>query len=142
MHPAPNDFLETHRLTTGRFASDRSYGNNGAFLLPSPTRHRLFIIASDGGGWEHVSVSPQRQKRTPTWEEMCYVKGLFWADDECVIQYHPPESDYVRLDPYTLHLWRPVGHDLPRPPHMMVGPKTPQELAALLPVYQGGNHHG
>ena len=33
-------------------------GNNGMFLIPSPTGtdRKLMIIASDGLGWEHVSV--------------------------------------------------------------------------------------
>ena len=55
----------------------------------------LNIIASDGaewpyGGmaWEHVSVS--RPDRCPTWDETCAVKRLFWDDEECVLQFHPP----------------------------------------------------
>ena len=36
----------------------------------------IAVIASWGGGWEHVSVSLAR--RCPTWEEMCMVKDIFW----------------------------------------------------------------
>ena len=56
-------------------------------------QQKLRIIASDGFGWEHVSVS--RRDRCPTWEEMCQIKALFWDEDDCVIQYHPPRSEYV-----------------------------------------------
>ena len=76
----------------------------------------FFCIASNGGGWEHVSVSPKNQKRCPTWEEMCEIKAMFFLPDECVVQYHPPESEYVNNYGTCLHLWRPVGGKLPRPP--------------------------
>jgi hypothetical protein len=51
---------------------------------------------------------------------MCFVKDLFWREDECVIQYHPPKSEYVNLHPYTLHLWRPVNIELPLPPRVSI----------------------
>ena len=38
------------------------------------------VIASWGGGWEHVSVCPEN--RTPNWDEMCKIKDMFWNDDE------------------------------------------------------------
>jgi len=103
--------------------SDESFGNNGAFILKLNKRHLahqcMRAIASDEGGWEHVSVSFQR--RTPTWEEMCIVKDLFWDGDDCVVQYHPPESAYVNNHPYCLHLWKPRGVPMPMPPEWMVG---------------------
>ena len=46
------------------------------------------VIASWSGGWEHVSVSLPGQSRCPRWDEMCFIKDLFWAEDECVVQYH------------------------------------------------------
>ena len=110
------------RITSGRLASDASIGNNGAFMLRGSLFKRpLWVIASDGGGWEHVSVS--LSDRTPTWEEMAAVKSLFWDPEDCVIQYHPPVSAYVNHHPHCLHLWRPVGITLPQPPAWMVGPK-------------------
>lgn len=72
-------------------------------------RKPLFCQASDGGGWEHVSVSTI--ERCPTWDEMCKVKSLFWDDDDLVVQYHPPASEYVNNHPYTLHLWRKSGRN-------------------------------
>lgn len=82
-----------------------------------------FVVASNGGGWEHISVSPRNRKRQtcPTWEEMCEIKAMFFAPEECVVQYHPPKSDYVNNYPYCLHLWRPTGGvEIPRPPTVFV----------------------
>ena len=111
---------EKFRVSRGPMASDPSYGNNGAFRLPTRPGHSpLQIIASDGLGWEHVSVS--RFDRTPLWDEMCRLKALFWDDQDCVVQYHPPEADYVNNHSHCLHLWRPVGVELLRPPSLLVG---------------------
>lgn len=92
----------------------------------------LNVMASDGRDWpaplgppwEHVSVSVFGDRRCPTWDEMCAVKAMFWADEECVVQFHPAKSEYVNYHPYTLHLWRPCGDRLfPTPPAECVGPK-------------------
>jgi hypothetical protein len=115
---------EKFRITKGDFATSALDGNNGAFewgTINGPIR----TIASDGGEkgneWEHVSVSFER--RCPTWEEMCRVKNLFWDENDCVLQYHPPKSDYVNNHKFCLHLWRPVNIIMPRPPSWMVGIK-------------------
>lgn len=92
---------------------------NGTFIVKLRHGQTVRVIASSGMGWEHVSVS--RQDRCPTWDEMCQVKALFWTDDDCVIQYHPPASEYVNNHPNCLHLWRPTDVDLPMPPSILVG---------------------
>ena len=79
----------------------------------------LTIIFSDGEGWEHVSVSTPG--RCPNWKEMCFVKALFWAPDDVVMQLHPAESNYVNNHPHCLHLWRPQGQTIPQPPAVLVG---------------------
>jgi hypothetical protein len=79
----------------------------------------VFVIASDGEGWEHVSVS--RKDRCPIWEEMCQVKDLFWDDEDVVMQFHVPSKDHVNNHPYCLHLWRPKGVNVLRPDRIMVG---------------------
>lgn len=124
-----NDEIEKYRVKTGRLASDSRYGNNGAFRVSSPWG-KLFCIASDGlndpkhrGGFEHVSVSTHKQEKCPTWEMMCFVKDLFWGEEETVIQYHPPKSEYVNFHPFVLHLWKPVGVDIETPPMYLIGPK-------------------
>ena len=78
----------------------------------------MAIIASWAGGWEHVSVS--LRNRCPTWDEMCLVKDIFWRDDECVVQFHPPKSEYVNLHPYCLHLWKKIGEAVELPPKSFV----------------------
>ena len=97
--------------------SDLTYGNNGAFQLPGG----IAVIASDGEGWEHASAS--FSNRCPSWDDMCRVKAEFWDDEDCVVQYHPPKSQYVNCHPYTLHLWREIGVEIPLPPSIMVGPR-------------------
>jgi len=99
-------------------------GNNGSFFIPVVTggRERFRVIASDGGGWEHVSVS--LPSRVPTWAEMCEMKLIFWDPEDVVMQLHPPQSQWVNCHPFCLHLWRPIGVPIPLPPIWMVGPKS------------------
>ena len=86
--------LEPYRIRHGQFASDPG-DDFGAFIIPAPYGSQLKVIASSGDkdsgvDWEHVSVSTP--KRNPNWREMCYIKRLFWDDEETVMQLHPPES--------------------------------------------------
>lgn len=124
MKAKPPVWLEKHRLKSEPFASE-SGSNFGAFLFPV-NGVGLKVICSEGDpehwiacglplpAFDHVSVSTKN--RCPTWEEMHYVKMLFWDNEETVIQYHPPKSKYVNAHPYCLHLWKPVGFELPIPP--------------------------
>jgi len=100
------------------YGSNESYGNNGLFYVPLNGK-RLKVIASDGMGWEHVSVS--LKGRTPFWHEMVFLKNLFWDEEDCVIQYHPPKSVYVNNCENCLHLWKPIGKQIPIPPKELVG---------------------
>jgi hypothetical protein len=113
----PNKF----RVRAGRLASNDDIGNNGAFEVKLRHGQTVFVIASDGLGWEHVSVS--RRDRCPTWDEMCQIKALFWGEDDCVVQYHPPRSEYVNNHPNCLHLWRPTGAAMPMPDSLLIGIK-------------------
>lgn len=111
---------ERKRLTHGPMGSTKADGNNGLFNITSVKFKRNFLcIASDGAGWEHVSVS--LRDRCPTWEEMCYIKSVFWDTEDTVIQFHPPESEYVNNHPYCLHLWRKIGQEAELPPRELVG---------------------
>lgn len=115
-------FPEKYRVKVGPFGSSAAAGNNGAaFIYGRPLQPPLKVICSDGEGWEHVSVSLPH--RCPTWEEMCRVKDLFWGPEDCVIQFHPPRSEYVNNHPYCLHLWRPVNGQVATPPSILVGYK-------------------
>lgn len=61
--------------------------------------------------------------RTPTWDEMCFIKDQFWDAEDVVMQLHPAKSQYVNIHPNALHLWRPVGAEIPTPPAYLVGPQ-------------------
>lgn len=116
--------LESARKRDGHMASTDG-DHFGAFYVRVGTTD-LIIIASDGSEevpWEHVSLRARDYKgeRTPTWAEMCRIKDMFWDDEECVVQYHPPKSDYVNNHPHVLHLWKPIGIEIPRPPSIAVG---------------------
>lgn len=122
MKNKPSVFLEQRRITASdRLRSDASMGNNGAFELINGKGVALLCIAADKLGWEHVSVTVLGQKRTPTWEEMNFVKEMFWNPSETVIQLHPPRDQWVNQHDYCLHLWKPVGVEIPLPPTYMVG---------------------
>lgn len=132
------EHIECFRITNGRdtrFNTDSSYGMNGAFQIRYAKDNAIefFVIVSDGSGmvdnvpWEHVSARARRvngagraYERVPSWEEMCWLKELFWRDDEVAVQYHPKKSDYVNLHPHVLHLWRFTGGDMPTPPVICV----------------------
>ena len=118
MKNKPSQKAEKYRITKGHMASNKSYGNNGAFLIPSPQKKVLTVIVSDGGGWDHCSVS--MPNRTPTWKELCFIKDLFWEPEETVIQYHPAKSEYVNDHPFTLHLWKPQHIRIPPAPRGFV----------------------
>lgn len=91
----------------------------GAFQLNLEGSRLIFnVIASSGGGWEHVSVSTE--ERCPKWSEMQQIKELFFDDDEAVMQLHPAKSDYVNVHPNCLHLWRPLHAVIPLPEKIMV----------------------
>ena len=120
MFHVPDEF----RLKTGYYASTKEDGNNGVFYIKTAKFKRQFkTIASQGNGWEHVSIS--FPDRCPTWDEMCYIKSVFWDSEDLVVQLHPPESEYVNCHPYCLHLWRKVysNNFCELPPSIMVGPK-------------------
>lgn len=120
----------THKI----YGTDDSYGMNGYFLIPlaktlSGMRVSAHVISGSGNDdvqWEHVSVRIEESKgksqkvRTPTWDEMCAIKKLFWRDDECVVQFHPPEAEYVNEHPNVLHLWKPINQELEMPPKSAV----------------------
>lgn len=87
--------INSYRIRRGPLTSEPDDGVNGAFFIPLKSGSMATVVASDGGGWEHVSVS--FKMRCPTWGEMDEVKRIFWRDDECVMQLHVPRSSHVSL---------------------------------------------
>jgi hypothetical protein len=114
-------FPEQYRVKVSTSLPATKEGDHfGLFIIPSiKARGRtLNIIACDGldTGWDHVSVSlaGNIKGNTPSWEEMCLVKDLFWDDSDCVVQFHPPKKDNVNIGE-VLHLWK-WNQPFPMPP--------------------------
>jgi len=98
-------------------------GEDGFACTIPRNRYFLCIIASWGKDWDHVSVHAQASKGQqfcPFWEDMSFVKQLFFKESEIALQYHPPRKYYVDNHPYTLHLWRPQNQEIILPPIWMV----------------------
>ena len=92
------------------------------------------VIWSNGGGWEHVSFTPHKRFYTPSWDDMCRIKNIFFHPEEWAVQYHPAESEYVNNVPNCLHIWRPIDQVFPTPPSWMVGAKTGQTMREALEI--------
>jgi hypothetical protein len=80
-----------------------SYGTPYLVVHPA-TRAKLAVIASCDDGTNHVSVS--LDNRTPTWDEMCFIKDLFFDAEEICVQIHPKRSQYVNKHKHCLHMWQ------------------------------------
>lgn len=120
MNPDAFKKISQNRILNGPLGSKDDIGNNGAFEIPFGSFY-FFIICSDQGGWDHVSIS--LKNRTPSWREMCYFKDLFWDEEETVIQFHPPKSEYINNHPNCLHLWKNQQNTIELPPSIFIGLK-------------------
>jgi hypothetical protein len=128
--------LERFRIRNTAFATKT--GDPFGLFVFQKGKAQIRAIVSDGNddieeippdlrAWEHVSVSVKYKNakgkvcdRCPTWEEMHEIKRIFWEDEECVMQLHPPQSSYVNVNSFTLHLWRPTKATIPTPPVILV----------------------
>lgn len=90
----------------------------------------LNFIFSYQMGWEHLSVS--MPNKTPSWEQMCMMKDIFWNKDEACVEYHPKEEDYVNNHNHCLHIWKPTEVELPLPPSILVGFRNEAEKVVFL----------
>lgn len=96
-----------------------AYNNKWNAVMQIPCGvHMLRVIASIGAGWDHVSVS--LAGRTPTWDELEFVRKRLFKPNEVVVQFHVPEDDHVNIHPNTLHLWRSHGQKYKLPPKVFV----------------------
>jgi hypothetical protein len=106
-------------VEAGRDRTDARFGSSpgepcGLFVLRHPDWPECGFAPPR---WEHVSARVAGQgARCPTWEEMAWVKGLFFLPEEWVVQFHPADSDHINVHPHVLHLWRAVGVEFPTPP--------------------------
>lgn len=116
----PNLFIEAETKNDGM----------GGKYYDKYTGKWLNFIFSYQMGWEHLSVS--MPSRTPTWEQMCIMKDIFWNKNEVCVEYHPREEDYVNNHKHCLHIWRPTHEPLPIPPSILVGFRNEEEKQAFL----------
>lgn len=84
----------------------------GLVHLPDCGTCTLVISWNEGFKWNHVSVSPLKKTRIPTWDDMCKLKDWCFDPEEEAYQIHPKKSNYVNLMQNCLHLWQPVTCDL------------------------------
>ena len=108
-------------------AIDESDGFAAIWTDPLDMR-RYSIIVSWGGGWEHLSINPLKNDKTPSWDFMCRIKDMFWNENETCVEYHPSKEHYVNNMPHCLHIWKPTKAELPVPPDIFVGYKDLGEL--------------
>lgn len=113
--------IEDNRIRSGPYKT--SAGDlHGLFIIPFKS-HTLKVMSSGktDPDFEHVSVS--LRNRCPNWQEMCFVKDLFWGEDEVVMQLHPAKKDWINNMETCLHLWKPLKQEIPLPPTIAVGLK-------------------
>ena len=51
-------------------------------------------------------------ERCPNWQEMEFVKRMFFKDDDTAMQLHVSPSEHVNKCDTCLHLWRPAFCDI------------------------------
>jgi len=68
--------------------------------------------------WEHVSVSLQTVPETA--RDVLH-QGFILDGEDVVIQYHREIASTSIWHENCLHLWRPVGVEIPTPPRELVG---------------------
>lgn len=103
----------------------------GWFEVDGPCGSTLYCMSSGWveQDWYHVSVS-KAGKKPPNWEEMSFIKNLFFGD-AVVVQYHPLKRDYVNNAPSCLHLWQYLGGEIPTPPVDYVGFRSATDVRTV-----------
>jgi hypothetical protein len=109
------NYLNQYRKPSPLFPEEMGDEFNGFFQIRD-----WYICASNGGGWDHVSITRYDEK-IPKWGEMCNVKDMFFEKHETVVQFHPKETEYIDNCRYCLHLWRNQDDELQLPPSIFVG---------------------
>ncbi len=108
--------FEIYAVEHPKFGKPRR-GDGGCFQIPVQNQKgkkvNLFVMAHVGKGWDHVSVTHPR--RRPNWQEMEFVKRMFFEDDEIAFQFHLPIGTKITSHDYCLHLWRPQLDKMPLP---------------------------
>lgn len=104
----------------------------GGYYMDIESDKKLNFIFSVQMGWEHLSVS--MPNKTPSWEQMCRMKDIFWGEEECCVQYHPKKSEYVNCHPHCLHIWKRNDGEYLTPPSLLVGFKNEEEKKMAMQI--------
>lgn len=62
------------------------------------------VITKDAGLY-HLSIS--RKDRLPSYDELKSARYQFLPEVPYMVQIFPPESDFVNVHEFCLHLWQP-----------------------------------
>ena len=122
--------MEKGRVQSGPLAS-KAGDRFGAFIICHQDGRRIYMIVDDGSvsEWEHVSITVAKKHNgtlkslIPTWDLMAMAKDLFWEEEETVVQFHPPKSQYVNNHEACLHLWKSKRQEYLVPPTELIGVK-------------------
>lgn len=133
------DLIEIKNSTCMKIKKEMKNGIGGSYY-DMKNKKWLNFIFSWNMGWEHLSVSTP--SRTPTWDDMCLLKDVFWNTDEVCMQIHPQKEKYVNNHKYCLHIWKPINQNIPTPPTILVGirPKYIKEDILALIEYAKANN--
>ena len=93
-------------IEKGKLWNVTNIGNARGGFIKLPDSGTASVLWDRDGDYEHVSVSPMHKFRTPTWDDMCFLKDIFFEDEEECYQIHPAKSQYVNLMDNCLHIWR------------------------------------
>src|SRR5687768_535146 len=75
-----------------RLVSDATSANDGFFTFPmigKKMSHYFLVRATYAEGWRMVAINIPSEGRSPTWEEMNYIKSHFFEADDIVAMFHP-----------------------------------------------------
>ena len=61
-----------------------------------------------------------REANINDFERLMKLERDSFNEDEVVMQLHPAKKEYVNIKNNCLHLWRPIGVEIPTPPRFMV----------------------
>ena len=93
--------IEKHRLKGNPDYPAGDKGTmQGSFYFEE---EHLLVVVKSINKWESCEVAVcgfiaggiEYATRCPTWNEMCFVKDMFWSEDEVCIQYHPDKKNYM-----------------------------------------------
>lgn len=96
----PEDISKTSNLLIKENTEEGGCG----FICYGSMKNWSVIWTRNKEGFDHVSVNGKG--RTPSWEEMCKLKDMFFYDEEEAYQIFPKKSEYVNLATHCLHIWR------------------------------------